>query len=145
MPDTRAPIPKMPFAQMLRYRAEAAAVLIFIGFSLLFGLDGASAMGGWIGRNILRRSAMGRRARDHLTKAYPEKPEAEIEAIALEMFDNLGRPAAESAHLDKLKMHRSDPRFLVSNIEIADKARASGKGVIFVSGHFANWETMPFA
>jgi KDO2-lipid IV(A) lauroyltransferase len=145
MPDTRAPIPKMPFAQMLRYRAEAAAFFIFIGFFRLFGLDGASAMGGWIGRNILRRSAMGRRARDHLTKAYPEKPAAEIEAIALEMFDNLGRTVAEYAHLDKLKMHGADPRLLVSNIEIADKALASGKGVIFVSGHFANWETMPFA
>src|ERR1700744_6475874 len=144
MPDTRAPIPKMPFAQMLRYRAEAAAVLIFIGFSLLFGLDGASAMGGWIGRNILRRSAMGRRARDHLTKAYPEKNVAEIEAIELEMFDNLGRTVAEYAHLDKMKLRGPDPRLSVAGIEHAEAAIASGKGVIFVSGHFANWEVMPF-
>src|ERR1700744_109609 len=144
MPDTRAPIPKMPFAQMLRYRAEAAAVLIFIGFSLLFGLDGASAMGGWIGRNILRRSAMGRRARDHLTKAYPEKNVAEIEAIEVEMFDNLGRTIAEYAHLNKLKLHGNDPRLSVTGTEFAEAAIASGKGVIFISGHFANWEVMPF-
>jgi KDO2-lipid IV(A) lauroyltransferase len=144
MPDTLAPIPKMPPAQMLRYRAEAAAFFSFIGFFRLFGLDGASAIGGWIGRNILRRSAMGRRARDHLTRAYPEKSSVEIEAIALEMFDNLGRTVAEYAHLDKMKLRGSDPRLSVSGIEYAEAAIASGKGVIFVSGHFANWEVMPF-
>lgn len=144
MPDTRAPIPKIPFAQMLRYRAEAAAFFTFIGFFRLFGLDGASAMGGWIGRNILRRSAMGRRANDHLTRAYPEKSASEIDAIELEMFDNLGRTVAEYAHLDKMKLRGPDPRLSVAGIEHAEAAIASGKGVIFVSGHFANWEVMPF-
>jgi KDO2-lipid IV(A) lauroyltransferase len=140
-----APIPKMPFATMLRYRAEAAAFFTFIGFFKLFGLDGASALGGWIGRNILYRTRTSQRGRDNLQKAYPEKSSAEIEAILLEMWDNLGRTVAEYAHLNKLSMHGPDPRLQVANIEIVDKAVASGKGVMFVSGHFANWETMPFA
>ncbi len=144
MSDKLAPIPKMPFAEMLRYRAEALAFFTFIGFFRLFGLDGASAMGGWIGRNILRRSAMGRRARDHLTKAYPEKSAAEMAAIEVEMFDNLGRTVAEYAHLDKMKLKGPDPRLSVTGTEYAEAAIASGKGVIFVSGHFANWEVMPF-
>src|ERR1700744_5946128 len=100
MPHILAPIPKMPFAEMLRYRAEAVVFFGFIGFFRLFGLDGASAIGGWIGRAILRRSAMGGRARDHLKRAYPEKNDAEIEAIVVEVFDNLGRTVAEYAHLD---------------------------------------------
>jgi KDO2-lipid IV(A) lauroyltransferase len=144
MSTTLAPIPKMPLADMVRYRAEAAAFFAFIGFFRLFGLDGASAMGGWIGRNILRRSAMGRRARDHLAKAYPEKSSAELEAIALEMFDNLGRTVAEYAHLGKMTLSGPDPRLSVTGTEHAQAAIASGKGVIFVSGHFANWEVMPF-
>ncbi|HEY7978617.1 MAG TPA: lysophospholipid acyltransferase family protein [Rhizomicrobium sp.] len=139
------PIPKMPFAKMLRYRAEAAVFFTFIGLFRLFGLDGASALGGWLGRNIFYRTRTSQRGRDNLQKAYPEKTSAEIEAILLEMWDNLGRTIAEYAHLDKLSMHGSDPRLQVANIEIVDKAVASGKGVMFVSGHFANWETMPFA
>src|ERR1700761_2980057 len=125
MSDKLAPIPQMPFGEMLRYRAEAAAFFTFLGFFRLFGLDGASAMGGWIGRNILRRSAMGRRAHNHLARAFPEKSEAERAAIALEMFDNLGRTIGEYAHLDKLKMHGPDPRLSVANIDIADKALAA--------------------
>jgi KDO2-lipid IV(A) lauroyltransferase len=140
-----APIPKMPFATMLRYRVEAAVFFAFIGFFKLFGLDGASALGGWLGRNIFYRTRTSQRGRDNLQKAYPEKSSAEIEAILLEMWDNLGRTVAEYAHLDKLLMHGPDPRLQVANLEIVDKAVASGKGVMFVSGHFANWETMPFA
>jgi KDO2-lipid IV(A) lauroyltransferase len=140
-----APIPKMPLATMLRYRAEAAAFFTGIGFFRLFGLDGASAIGGWIGRNILYRTRTSQRGRDNLKAAYPEKTDAEIEAILLDVWDNLGRTVAEYAHLDKLSMHGPDPRLQVANIEIVDRAMASGKGVMFVSGHFANWETMPFA
>lgn len=140
-----APVLKMPFATMLRYRAEAAVFFIFIGFFKLFGLDGASALGGWLGRNVFYRTRTSQRGRDNLQKAYPEKSSAEIEAILLEMWDNLGRTVAEYAHLDKLSMHGPDPRLQVANIEIVDKAVASGRGVMFVSGHFANWETMPFA
>src|ERR1700743_1932827 len=144
MSDKLAPIPPMPFGEMLRYRAEAAAFFIFIGFFRLFGLDGASAVGGWIGRNILRRTAMGRRAHTHLARAYPEKTEAERDTIETEMFDNLGRTVAEYAHLDKMKLAGADPRLSVTGTEYAEAAIASGKGVIFVSGHFANWEVMPF-
>lgn len=144
MADKLAPIPKMPFAVMLRYRAEALAFFAFIGFFRLFGLDGASAIGGWIGRNVLRRTVMGSRARDNLERAYPEKSDAEIEAIALEMFDNLGRNAAEYAFLDKMKISGPDPRLSVTGTEYAEAAIASGKGVLFVSGHFANFEVMPF-
>ena len=140
-----APIPKMPLATMLRYRAEAAAFFTFIGFFRLFGLDGASAIGGWIGRNILYRTGTSQRGRDNLKKAYPEKSDAEIETILVEMWDNLGRTVAEYAHLDKLSMHGADPRLGVAGYDVLDKALAAGRGVMFVSGHFANWETMPFA
>jgi KDO2-lipid IV(A) lauroyltransferase len=144
MSDRIAPIPKMPFAGMLRYRAEAAVFFTFIGFFRLFGLDGASAIGGWIGRNIFYRTGISRRGRDNLRKAYPEKPAAEIEAILIEMWDNLGRTIAEYAHLDKLKLRGADPRLSIVGTDHAEAAIASGKGVIFVSGHFANWEVMPF-
>jgi len=139
-----APIPKMKLATMLRYRAEAAVFFGFIGFFRLFGLDGASAIGGWIGRNILYHTPTSQRGRDNLKKAYPEKSGAEIETILLEMWDNLGRTIAEYAHLDKISMHGDDPRLEIVGLDIADQALANGKGVMFVSGHFANWEAMPF-
>ncbi len=142
MTDTKAP--KLSTADWLRYRAEAALFFLFIGFFRLFGLDGASALGGWIGRAILYRTGASRRARENLRKAFPERSAEEIETIIIEMWDNLGRTAAEYAHLGKLSMHSRDPRLSVTGTQYAEPAITAGKGVIFVSGHFANWEVMPF-
>ena len=144
MAGSIAPITKMSFAQKLRYGAEAGIFFAFIGFFRLFGLDGASALGGWFGRTVFKHMSAARRGRDHLTKAYPEKSAAQIEAILIEMLDNLGRTVAEYAHLDKMKLQGTDPRLSVTGIEHAEAAISGGKGVIFVSGHFANWEVMPF-
>ncbi|HEY2068004.1 MAG TPA: lysophospholipid acyltransferase family protein [Rhizomicrobium sp.] len=137
------PIPKMPLGETLRYRAEAAAFFTMIGFFRLFSIDTASAIGGWLGRNVIYRTGVTKRARTNLAHAYPEKTDAEREAIIVEMWDNLGRTVSEYAHLQKFSIHGPDARLEVTGTQYAEAAIASGKGVIFVSGHFANWEMMP--
>ncbi len=136
---------KLGIWQKLRYGAESAVFFAFIGFFRLFGLDGASAVGGFIGREILYRTPLSRRARDNLKAAYPEKRDTEIETIIREMWDNLGRVMGEYAHLDKLSLKGDDPRLTVANLDIANRLLGSGRPIIFISGHFANWETMPIA
>jgi len=136
--------PSLPLAMKLRYGAESAAFFSFIGFCRILGLRTASTLGGFIGRNIFYRvGPIMNRARENLRAAFPEKSVAEIEQIVLEMCDNLGRTVAEYAHLDKFSVHGPDPRLEVAHRELSDAAVASGKGVMFFSGHFANWEVMP--
>ena len=135
--------PALTPLQKLRYSAEAAIFLAFMGLFRLIGLDAASAAGGFIGRNIFARTRVTRRARDNLALAFPEKTIAEREAIIRAMWDNLGRTVAEYAHLDKFDLRGPDPRILVENVAEIEKFR--GQGVLIVSGHFANWEIMPIA
>jgi KDO2-lipid IV(A) lauroyltransferase len=136
---------KLSLADRLRYSAEAAGFFFLIAIFKLLGLDGASALGGFIGREILYRTPITARARDNLRAAFPEKTSAEIEAIAKEMWDNLGRTVAEYPHLHKISMNGPKPRIEVMHIERSDAAVETGKGVLFISGHFGNWETMPSA
>ena len=56
------------------------------------------------------------------------------------MWKNLGMVATEFFHLSKISKEKNS-RIKVEGEEIAKKY--SGKGVIFVSGHFANWEIIP--
>ncbi|HEY5237501.1 MAG TPA: lysophospholipid acyltransferase family protein [Rhizomicrobium sp.] len=135
----------LPLSSRLRYGLEAAGFFFLIGFFRVLGIDGASAVGGFLGREILYRTSLSVRARDNLRAAYPEKSDAEIETILREMWDNLGRTVGEYAHLEKITLHGPNPRIQLVGVEIGDAAMASGKGVMFISGHFANWETMPFA
>jgi KDO2-lipid IV(A) lauroyltransferase len=129
----------------MQYLAESAVFFTFIGFFRLLGIDAASAVGGWIGRNIFYRTRITNHGRDNLRNAYPTMAEPEIEAVLLEMWDNLGRTVAEYAHLEKLRFTGNDPRIEIVNMETAVHVLESGKGILFVSGHFGNWEVMPIA
>src|SRR5690349_9374306 len=142
--NSKAPAP-MPLGDRLRYGAEAAAFFSFIGLTRLIGLRASSAMGGWIGRNIFYRvTPIMDRARENLRAAFPEKSDAERERIVVDMCDNLGRTVSEYGHLAKFSVSGDNPRLEVANLEYGRQAYDSGKGVMFFSGHFANWEMMPF-
>ena len=131
-------------AERLRYIGEAVPFFFFMSFFRLLGIDAASAVGGFIGRHIFYRiRAVMDRARENLRAAYPDMTPGEMERTIREMCDNLGRTVAEYPHLDKLKFHGPNPRLEIIGKEIADAEIARGKGVMFISGHFANWEGMP--
>jgi KDO2-lipid IV(A) lauroyltransferase len=58
------------------------------------------------------------------------------------MWDNLGRVAAEYAHLQEISLHGKAPRIRMTGHEEALRHYKPGQGVLLVSGHFANWEVM---
>src|SRR5579871_4526443 len=142
----KAPISEtvaLPLGRKLRYWLETAGFLLVMGFFGLFNVDRASSIGGWIGRNLVGRTYMSRRPFRNLKSAYPEKSEAELRAILTAMWDNLGRVMAEYAHLDQVRWSGPSPRITLTGTEHLEEAKARGKGVLLVSGHFANWEVMP--
>jgi Kdo2-lipid IVA lauroyltransferase/acyltransferase len=87
-----------------------------------------------------------RTGRANLAAAYPEKSPAEIEAILRGVWDNLGRVAAEYAHLDRL--WDFDPtRPTPGRIEIPPemmerffRLRDDGKPALGFAAHLGNWE-----
>lgn len=136
---------KIPLVRKLRYFAEAAGFFAIIGFFRLFGLENASSIGGWIGRKLVAPTKFSNLARENLRSAFPEKTEDDIEAIIRGMWENLGRVMAEYAHLDKIHWKSSDPRLSVTGLENLPPEEQRKDGVLLISGHFANWETMPIA
>lgn len=132
-------------AEYVRYGAEAAAFFTLVGLFRILGIRTGTALGGFMGRAVFYRTSVTNRARANLRAAYPEMSDAEREAVLREMWDNLGRTIAEYAHLDKLSIKGDRPRVEITGLAYADAALASGKPILFISGHFANWEVMPIA
>ena len=135
--------PPPSFGQKLRYGVEAA---VFFGFMALFrviGLEAASRLGGFIGRNIFSHLPPDRVARSNLLTAFPEKSDAERDAIRMTMWDNLGRVVAEYPHLEKFSPNGNEPRITVSFPPGMSLEELKGKPVMFLSAHLANWEMMP--
>lgn len=135
--------PALTPAQKLRYGAEAAAFFAFMTLFRVLGLRAASALGGWIGRNLLCWLPPDRVARRNLLLAFPEKTTAERDAIRKIMWDNLGRVVAEYPHLEKFQITGDDPRITFEFPPGTTPDDLKGKPVMFLSGHLANWEMMP--
>jgi KDO2-lipid IV(A) lauroyltransferase len=84
--------------------------------------------------------------RANLTAAFPEKSPEEIEKILAGVWGNMGRFAAEFAHLDHVWEH--DPAHPeLSRIEIPPRThelfaqlRLDGKPALIFASHLGNWE-----
>jgi Kdo2-lipid IVA lauroyltransferase/acyltransferase len=86
-----------------------------------------------------------RLGRENLVAAFPEKSPAEIETILRGVWDNLGRVAAEFAHIDRLwDFDREHGRGRILNSDetekIAVRLRDDGKPALVFAAHLANWE-----
>ena len=116
------------------------------GAALSFGafgqlpLDWASALGGALARRIGPSLGISERARRNLRRAFPHLAEIEVERIVTEMWDNLGRVAAEYPHLREIRVFEAGGRVETHGFEHMDRAVAAGRRVIIFSGHIANWE-----
>lgn len=85
---------------------------------------------------------------DNLRLAFPQWTDAERNRVARESFRNLGRLLTDVCRLPRLRhdniaeIVRYDPTHGLDNFL---KARAKGRGVLFLTGHFSSWELIPFA
>lgn len=112
-----------------------------LGLFGLLPLDAASALGGWLGRNLGPLFAVSKVARRNLARALPELDDAGRETIVSGMWDNLGRVLAEYAHLHRLRIGRSpEDRIEVIGAEHVEAIRASGQPSLFFTAHYGNWE-----
>jgi Kdo2-lipid IVA lauroyltransferase/acyltransferase len=101
----------------------------------------ARRFGPWFGRN---RTALG-----NLRAAFPEKSQAEIEALASDMWGNMGRLAAEYVFLDRLFDYDPDDdgpsRIEVEGKETFLRLREENRPHIFFTAHIGNFELLPLA
>lgn len=121
----------------------------FLNFLKLFPADGAIRFADWMMRRIGRHTRRHRLMLTNLRNAFPDKSDAEIEAIALGSWGNMGRLAAEYVFLDQLfdfDPGSTEPgRVEVSGIPIFLDLRDNPRPFIVFSGHTGNFELLPVA
>ena len=73
------------------------------------GPERSSDLGGFLARTFGPLLGAHRTAMRNLRAAFPERSEAEVQAIARGAWDNLGRTGAEYAHLAQLFDYDPEP------------------------------------
>ena len=129
-----------PALLRLRYLAEYGAFRLLAAFVRALPVERASGLSGAVWRAVAPRLSRHRRALAHLAAAFPDKSDAERDAIARDMWEMLGRTFAEAFHLDRiLEDDRID--FAPAETYEAIRARAAGgEGAVVASLHSGNWE-----
>ncbi len=129
--------------QKLQWRLETFAWdwIYWAPFKAM-GIDRASDFGAWLFRTIGPKVSQHQTMLRNLRLAFPDWPEAEIEATARRTWDGFGRTAGELPHLPQIDPYEPGGRVEVVNPEGIDAVRESGRGAVLISGHFANWEVM---
>ncbi len=85
----------------------------------------------------VRRAVVERQIR----AAFPGLADAEVLRIARESYEHLGRTSIETALLSSYSSEQVLDLFEeVEGWDVVERARATGRGILFVGGHLGNWE-----
>ena len=122
----------------IRQRLEYGLVLAINLLIRAMPLKMATAFSARAWRFIAPKTRRHRRALKNLQKAMPEKSSEEREAIALGMWDNLGRVMAETFLLDRLLKDPS--RFEFENPALISRYRDKMGPLVTAALHMGNWE-----
>lgn len=127
----------------------AQFVFLLLTILKLFPADGAIRFMDRVARFIGPKTSRHKLTLTNLRNAFPEKSEAEIEAIAMESWGNMGRMAAEYVFLDRL--FDFDPeattpgRVEVSGVPLFLELRDNPRPFIVFTAHSGNFEMLPVA
>lgn len=128
----------LPFARLMRFRAEALGFEMLAGLARLLGPDRASAVSGAMWRRIAPLNKRHARAEAQMRQAFPDWDAATVAHHLEAMWDNLGRTMGESFHIGTLVKDRA--RFEIGADTLAAVEKARAEGAVFVSLHQGNWE-----
>ena len=116
-------------------------VILFIIFKIL-GFKLASNMGGYIGKKIGPLFRSKQTILNNIKNALPNTNKADLELIIQNMWENYGRILAEYVFLKDFRKEKLNDYLEIEGKEHLNKVRDSNEQVVFVSGHFNNFELM---
>ncbi|MDP3853748.1 lysophospholipid acyltransferase family protein [Phenylobacterium sp.] len=127
--------------QDILWRLEAVAFDVVIAFARILPVDAVSDFGAWLFKALGPVTSAHRVAETNLRIVFPQASDAEIGRLLRDQWDNAGRTFLELLIMDRII---SDP----DRVEVVGGARlqeiaARKEPVVFVSGHFSNFEVMP--
>ena len=127
----------------IKYFIQFIFVMFFFGIFKIIGLKNSKFLSGNI---MILLGPMFRSKKiifSNLSKAFPNLGNLEKEKILKKMWFNYGRIFAEYVFI---KEFRNNPKeshnIIIENTEILEKIKTDSHPVIFVSGHFNNFELM---
>ena len=127
----------------IKYFLQFLFVIFFFGIFKIIGLKNSRCLSGNFMTLLGPMFRSKKTIYSNLSKAFPDLDDEGKETILRKMWFNYGRIFAEYMFI---KDFRNNPResknIIIENSEILEKIKLDSSPVIFVSGHFNNFELM---
>tara|TARA_Y100000590_G_scaffold160754_1_gene184315 strand:+ start:4794 stop:5654 length:861 start_codon:yes stop_codon:yes gene_type:complete len=128
--------------KILKYFFEFLFITILFVFFKILGLKNASNFGSLIGGSIGPFFRSKKNISLNIKKAFPNAKEENIDLIAKKMWKNYGRILSEYMFIKNFRNSTNKNFITVEGKEILDLIKDSKEPVVFISGHFNNFELM---
>jgi KDO2-lipid IV(A) lauroyltransferase len=126
----------------IKYFFQFIFIIIFFSLFKILGLRISSAIGGKIFEIIGPLFRSKNLIHSNIKKAFPDINLKDLNNITKLMWNNYGRVFAEYMFIKDFRSDRSSSKIKIEGQEILNKIKREGKPVVFISGHFSNFELM---
>ena len=126
----------------IKYFIQFIIISAFFLMFKIFGLKISSNISGKIISLIGPFFRSKKLIHSNILKAIPELNENQVEEISKKMWNNYGRILSEYVFIRKFRESRVGFNINIVGQEILEKIKKKGDPVIFISGHFNNFELM---
>ena len=128
--------------KIIKYFLEFLFIIILFIIFRIIGIKLASSFGSFIGKFFGPFFRSKKKIISNLKKALPETSEKNIELIINEMWGNYGKILSEYIFIKKIRNSKNEKFITVEGQEILEEIKISKDPVVFISGHFNNFELM---
>ena len=126
----------------IKYFLQFILVILFFFVFKILGIKLASNLSGKIFQIIGPLFRSKKLIYSNIKKALPNINQKELKKIYISMWNNYGRVFAEYVFIKKFRHERLNDNIIVSGGEILENIKLNKQRVVFISGHFSNFELM---
>ena len=126
----------------IKYFFEFIIIGIFFLIFKFLGLKISSFFGGILGNIFGPLFRSKKLIQSNILKALPNLNEIQIKNIIHKMWNNYGRILSEYMFIKKFREKKFSKNIIIEGQDILEKIKYEKKPVIFISGHFNNFELM---
>ena len=128
--------------KIIKYFFEFIFVIILFFIFKIIGFKLSSNLGSYIGGFLGPLFRSKENILSNIKKALPNISDQDRKKINIEMWKNYGRILSEYIFIKKFRNSKLDNFISVEGQEILSKIKETNKPVVFISGHFSNFELM---
>ena len=126
----------------IKYFFQFILIKLFFLIFKLIGYKNSSNLGGMIGSKIGPFLKSKKIIANNLKNYSPDINEQSINNISNRMWENYGRIFAEYVFIKDFRSTKLENNLKINGIEILNEIKKNKEPVVFVSGHFNNFELM---